>query len=133
MFYRRAIDADPQHASSLSNYAGFLLFRGRREEGLVMPGRATTMLVGSPPSLAAECWFYTFAHQGVSTRYDALCKLKRVLEEGARSPGWDLSQNIERAEQDGHTDIEWLKKLAMVITDVAEIDTLANWDSWAAC
>jgi hypothetical protein len=80
--------------------------------------------------LLAECWFYALAHRPAERQLDALANLKRVLMEGARSPGWDLSQNIERARQDGHPDVEWLEKLAKVIAEGADISILDGWEKW---
>ena len=39
-FYKQAIEADPNHASILGNYAGFLLAQGKTEEGLPLLQRA---------------------------------------------------------------------------------------------
>jgi Tfp pilus assembly protein PilF len=129
--YRRAIDAAPRHADYLGNYAGFLLSRGRREAGLSLLAKVLEMReLEKRPGLAAECWFYAFAHRPAEQQLDALANLRRVLIDGARSPGWDLSQNIERARQDGHPDVEWLEKLAQVINGKADISELDGWDKW---
>ena len=130
--YRRALAADPSNATNLGNYAGILLARGRSDEGLAVLEQALEQLGPSNnPSLAAECWFYAFAHRRANERFEALRELKRVLQAGARSPGWNLKPNIERAKGDSHPAVPWLEKLAAVISDGADIETLGGWQDWA--
>ena len=50
--------------------------------------------------------------------------MKRLIGEDARSPRWDFSSNIARAEEDGHPNVPLLKALAAVITDGTEPATL---------
>ena len=38
--------------------------------------------------------------------------------------------NIARARKDGHPAIEWLKKLADVIGEKADISVLDEWQNW---
>jgi Tfp pilus assembly protein PilF/cellulose biosynthesis protein BcsQ len=130
--YRRAIEADPKHANNLGNYAGLLLGMGRQTEGLAMLDRALD--APSPaPDLRVECWFYAFAHRPPERRGEALAQLKRLtVAEGARSPGWDLSHNVERAHSEGHPDAAWLALLADVITKNADAAQLDAWPAWAA-
>lgn len=130
-YYRRALDANPDEANNLANYAGFLLARGRSDKGLQMMDavfRLTDAFV--PSNVAAETWFYAFAHRPAEGRTEALRNLKRDLEAGARSPGWNLKDNIARAREDGHPDVEWLEKLAAVITEDADIAILDKWPAW---
>jgi Tfp pilus assembly protein PilF len=129
--YRRALTADPNDATILGNYAGFLLARGRTQEGLATLERVLgleTVSVTDP--LAAEGWFYAFVHRPSSGRREALERLKRALEAGARSPAWNLSANIAKAREEGHPDVTWLEKLATVISEGADIGILEAWDEW---
>jgi len=130
-YYRRALAADPNHANNLGNYAGILLAWGKGTEGLSVLERVLP-LVPSPEfaGLAAECWFYAFAHRPTEGHDEALRNLKRVLKSGERSPGWDLALNIAQARKDGHPDAIWLEKLAAVISDGADIKTLEAWPRW---
>lgn len=131
-YYRRALLAEPDHAYNLCNYAGFLLSRGQTQEGLSLLEQALLspdILID--PALAAECWFYAFAHRPLEGRAQALRNLKSALQRGSRlPPSWNLSPNVERAEQDGHPSIPWLKKLVAVITGGADIKTLDSWPDW---
>ena len=61
--YRRAMELDPNDGNKLGNYAGFLLSGGRMKEGLPLLAKVLEMPeVGEQLNLAAECWFYAFAH-----------------------------------------------------------------------
>ena len=132
--YHRAMKVEPNNANFLGNYAGFLLFKGRRKEGLPLLAKVLGLRdLEEHPGLAAECWFYAFAHRPAGPAYqrlEALRILKRVLVAGDRSPWWDFSQNIERARQEGHPDVEWLEKLAAVINGEADISILDGWEKW---
>ncbi|MGB6837710.1 MAG: SIR2 family protein [Dehalococcoidia bacterium] len=129
--YRRAFEVDPRDANNLGNYAGLVLSRGRLEEGLSVLERVLELPeLTERCDLAVECWFYALAHRPASQRLDALRNLKRVLLDGGRSPDWDLSENIERARQDGHPDVGWLEELARVINEEADISTLDAWEEW---
>ncbi len=56
--------------------------------------------------------------------------MKRLIGEDARSPGWNFSTNIARAEEDGHPNVPLLKMLAAVIADEAESSTLDAFEEW---
>lgn len=130
--YKRALEADPKHPYVLGNYAGMLLATGRQLDGLSMLDRAIDV-PNSPLPQRAECWFYALAHRAPERRDEALAQLKRlIVSEGARSPGWDLSGNVERARSDGHPDAAWLALLADVIGEKAEPSVLDAWPAWVA-
>jgi Tfp pilus assembly protein PilF len=129
--YRRALAADPNHANNLGNYAGFLLARGRGKEGLSALEKVLRLpKVSDGSGLAAECWFYALAHRSPEGHAEALRTLKRVLASGARSPGWNLAPNIAQARLEANPDVPWLEKLAAVISDGADIQTLEAWPDW---
>jgi hypothetical protein len=68
-------------------------------------------------------WFYRYAH--FASQYEQADKeIIKLLKKGVRSPGWDLSPNIERAKLDGHPAPDRLEKLAKIITGDAPLDTL---------
>jgi hypothetical protein len=84
-------------------------------------------------AVRVECWFYALAHRAPEQRGEALAQLKRlIVNEGARSPGWDLSANVARARSDGHPDVAWLALLADVISEKAEPAILDAWPAWMA-
>ena len=122
---------DPSDACMLGNYAGLLLAQGKRLEGSAVLDELLPLASGSAtPGLAAECWFYAFAHRPPKRRDEALRNLRRVLESEDRSPGWNLALNIAQARRDGHPDAIWLEKLASVTSAGADITTLDAWPRW---
>lgn len=130
-FFRRALEADPEHANTLGNYAGFLLAFGRDPEGLSFLDHAMRLTeVEANDSLRVELLFYLFANGPAERKGESLSALKRHLEAGLRSPGWDFSLNIERAKREAHPHSEWLERLAAVITENADLSTLDAWDVW---
>lgn len=130
-FYQRAIKADP-NTPHTGNYAGFLLAQGKHDVGLETLAQTLDhpKLTTYYPELAVKFFFFAFAHRSENERSDALRHLKKLLLEGARSAGRSLQDNIAQAEKDGHPDIEWLRKLAAVITDGADIAILNHWPAW---
>jgi tetratricopeptide (TPR) repeat protein len=128
--YKRAVDADPGNANNLGRYAGLLLALGRQVEGLSPLERAIAAPDASP-AVRVECWFYALAHRPPEYRREAIAQLKRLLvAEGARSPRWDLSGNVERARSEGHADAMWLSVLAYVITERLAPTALDAWPAW---
>ncbi len=130
-FYKRACEADPNHSVNLGNYAGLLLSRGEREKGMSNLQKALSL--ANPNSQAPqflECHFYRLANGPAEQKAEALRELHKLLVQGVRSPGWDLSWNIERAEKDGHPNVALLKALAAVIADGADPATLDQFKEW---
>jgi hypothetical protein len=65
----------------------------------MVPGKL--FLNPTDEELLLEMWFYRYAH--FADRYEQADKeIIKLLKKGVRSPGWDLSPNIERAKLDGH-------------------------------
>jgi Tfp pilus assembly protein PilF len=129
-YYRRAIESDPKDPNTKANYSGFLLAQGRKEGLPLLEAVLPELETSGRTDLPAECWFYAFAHRPADMRGEALTNLKKTLVEGARSPGWDFSANIARAREENHPDAEWLEKLAAVISEGADIASLAAWPAW---
>lgn len=130
-FYKRGIDADPNNANSLGNFAMYLLAAGRRKEGLKKLDQATALHASEPAGdLSAELSFYWYVQGPANERSKWLARLKKLLKDGVRSPGWDLTPIVERATKDRHPAKIWLGKLAAVISDEAKLYTLKNWKAW---
>ena len=129
--YERAIKADPHHAINLGNYACYLLANGDRAKGMALVDKALSIIgEAGTDSLRIELLFYKFAHGGSPDSMGVLPELKRALLKGARSPGWNLTANVQRATEDGHQESSQLGKLAAVISDSADIKTLSGWPLW---
>jgi protein O-mannosyl-transferase len=130
-FYKRAIDADPTNAINIGNYARHLIHTNRIAEGIANAERALE-LADDTSQLLLELWFYLYANGPEERRQTALSEEKRLLTAGARSPGWDLSGSVSRAEEHHHPEAEWLPRLASVLADEAAIDVLDDWGAWNA-
>ena len=128
--YKRALDADPKHANTLANLAGLLL-AGGKSQGLAILDRAFSALKETK-QLAGEleCAFYLYAHGPAQRHSEALNVARQLICSGTRSPGWDLTTNIERATKDKHPEAPWLKKLASVINDIEPAESLEGWPAW---
>jgi Tfp pilus assembly protein PilF len=127
-YYQRAIEANPQHANTLGNYAQLLFAQGRHNDAKALLKRAEAK-PDSHPTLQPELAFYRYAHLWNESS-GVLAKLKALLQNGARSPGWNLELNIKRSEQDGHPNVPLLKALAEVISDKAPLATLDEFEDW---
>jgi Tfp pilus assembly protein PilF len=128
-YYKRAIKADPKDADYLGNYAGFLFARGRADEAKKYLEKALELADNDP--LIVESYFYRYAHSDdKKERAAALSEVKKLITSGVRSPGWDLSQNVARAVEDGHPEPEFLALLAKVIADEAAASELDQFEAW---
>ena len=107
-YYRKALELAPNDVSNNGNYAGFLLALGKQEQATPYLEIA---IQGEREDLLLECWFYRLAHYP-EWREQAQQHIETLLQQGARSPDWDFSANIERAIQDGYPDPEELRQIA---------------------
>jgi Tfp pilus assembly protein PilF len=134
-YFKRALEADPKRAWILGSCAGFLLGRGR-EEGWEYLEKAFA-LAGTyrePDVLRLECWFYRYAHsKDEKVRKESLTRIEELLDTGVRSPGWDLSLNVERAIADGFAHPDFLRELTKVIVEEADLKELDGlWPKYGA-
>ena len=90
---------------------------------------APTVARSSPRSTLSE--FYRFAHSPeIGEQTKALAEIKRLIGDGTRSLGWNLSNNVERAREDDHSEVELVAQLAKVIADEADAETLNKFPAW---
>ncbi|MGD2090337.1 MAG: tetratricopeptide repeat protein, partial [Candidatus Aminicenantes bacterium] len=121
--YKKSLELDPKNAHSRGNYAQMLLARGDKKQGEKYLEKASSLNPSDDEVLLLEMWFYKYAH--FPHRFKQADKeIIKLLNKGVRSPGWDLSPNIERAKLDGHPAPDRLEKLAKIITGDASLDTL---------
>lgn len=131
--YRRGLEVAPDNGAMLANFAGLLLLEGKRAEGL----EALEHALGHPAlqqatADIAECWFYALVHGAPEGRLTALQVLRRLLEAGIRSPGFQLQPHIALADGQGDPWTDWLARLAFVLTDEAPLSVLEGWEEWQA-
>ncbi len=118
-FYKKALELDPEDANINGNYAQFLLIVGRKEEATEYLEKALKLSSGEKNDLTLELWFYRYAHYSEFLD-EAEENIEKLLDEGIRSIGWDLSENVKIAIKNGHPRPERLKELAEKITKVEE-------------
>jgi Tfp pilus assembly protein PilF len=113
-YYEKALEIEPNHANNNGNYAQFLLIQGKKEEARKYIEIAFENLTFEE-DLPVELWFYRLAHYD-EYHQEAQQRLDELLDAGYRSIGWNLEDNIKRAEQDGFEDIKLLRAYANMIT-----------------
>jgi hypothetical protein len=59
-------------------------------------------------------------------------QIRSLLEHGDRSEGWDFSQNLDCAKEDGDERILFLTALADVIAGREPVETLERFEEWRA-
>lgn len=123
-YYRRAVEAGPEDPNIQGNFARLLFAAGRAEEGRGHLAHALE-LAGEAEALRCELYFYAYAH-ATDAYPEALTSLHALLTAGARSRGWDLGANVERARAEGHPEVERIAALARVIADEAPLTALGD-------
>ncbi|SHA18953.1 hypothetical protein BTHERMOSOX_555 [Bathymodiolus thermophilus thioautotrophic gill symbiont] len=68
----------------------------------------------------AELWFYRLAHYPAYWS-EAIERLDDLLADGAKSRGWDFSENIKQAEKQGFEPIELLQEYADKISKAEDV------------
>jgi Tfp pilus assembly protein PilF len=114
-YYRKALELNPEDVDSNGNYAGLLLSQGKQDQALPYLEKA---LKGKKPDTLIESWFYRLAHFP-KCREEAKLQIETLLQQGVRSPGWDFTDNIRRAEQDGYPHMKELKQFAQRISEAS--------------
>ena len=114
-YYLKALELEPEDAYNNGNYAGFLLARGSHEKAKDYLARAWADAIDNV--LIIELYFYEYAHV-VEKMDEAEKGMIKLLDEGVRSPGFDLLQNVEKAIKDGHPYPEKLHEYANRIGEV---------------
>lgn len=127
--YKKALKEQTSNAGHRLNLAGLSLANGDKT-GLGILHELKDLSSGMTSSEQTELWFYLFAHGAADERIEALKRLRRLLESGARSLDWDLSENVDRARKDKHPDALWLQKLVETINNKIELKELSDWPAW---
>lgn len=131
--FARAIEADPADANARGKFARVLLERGDDDEtAFALVERSLEQASKSvwDMALRAELWFYLLAVGPPEGRAGALAALAAIVRPGVYSRGWDFSGILRRARAEGHPDIDWLEKLAAVISEGRDAATLEAWRDW---
>ncbi|EJY0884692.1 hypothetical protein OE987_003321, partial [Vibrio cholerae] len=112
-------------ANILGNYAKFLFVTVQKDAALKCLEKAESQ-TNLSSALQLELAFYRYAH----CQPYALASIKQLLLSGARSIGWDLTSNVQRACADKHPQPELLTAIAKVISGEQHIATLNKYSEW---
>jgi hypothetical protein len=108
-----------------------LLERGEDDKAFDLIDRAFSSATGEGyDPLLAEMWFYLLLLGPVERREEALAELAPLVASGVRSPGWDFSKLLARSRLEERSDVEWLERMADVISARVEVEVLRDWVSW---
>ncbi|MBJ7417771.1 MAG: tetratricopeptide repeat protein [Niveispirillum sp.] len=130
-YYRRAVKADPSNPNIMGNLARLLFATGRSDEAIALLDQATASVRAETDSaVLLELLFYRLAHDHRIEPTVALREVRARLLAGHRSPGWDLTANVERAREDGHPFPDLLAAIAKVIADGEPLSSLDSFPEW---
>jgi Tfp pilus assembly protein PilF len=80
-------------------------------------------------SMELELGLYELALERVAPQAP-LISVRRLLEAGHRSVGWNFRPILERVRADAHPEAEWIERLAAVIADGENPAVLDGWNKW---
>jgi Tfp pilus assembly protein PilF/NAD-dependent SIR2 family protein deacetylase len=129
MYLKKVIEVAPKNANGFGNYSQLLFIIGKPVEAVNFLHRAEECATSDNLDLRVELAFYRYAHLK-ENRNDSLCKLRQLLEQGARSPDWPLDENVERAIKDGHPEPLLLRALVRVIGGLDPIEVLDSFSAY---
>jgi hypothetical protein len=115
-------------ACHIANYSKMLFALGRMEEARSQFHAAWEQ--SEHDTVRLELCLYAYAHRVAPPPDQPLARLRALLLDGIRSPGWPLKANVERAAADGHPEPEFLAALAAVIADERPIEDLDAFPIW---
>ena len=124
------MEADPSYATSLGDCARLLFICGRPAEAKRYVVRALSSAAGNKV-VVLERQVYRFAYMfDAARKMSALKKIRLLIDDGVRAPNRDLSQNVARAQKDGHADADLVAFLAEVICNEPDVAALNKSFAW---
>jgi tetratricopeptide (TPR) repeat protein len=126
--YRQMLTLHTDEACHIANYSKMLFALGRMEEARSQFHAAWEQ--SEHDTVRLELCLYAYAHRVAPPPDQPLARLRALLLDGIRSPGWPLKANVERAAADGHPEPEFLAALAAVIADERPIEDLDAFPIW---
>ena len=126
--YQRAINADPQHANNLANYAQILFAKSDDMKAMRLAEKAITLSGDEERPLLAECHFYLFAHSP-EHRKESGRALKTLLADGVTTGDWSFEMNLERLRHEEDPRLELLEAVAQALRD-GDTSRLNAFEEW---
>jgi hypothetical protein len=125
MRYQRAIELCPGDLNVHANYVRHLLWSRVLPEAV----REIHLALGLPPE-RRDALLELYRYANTDERDQALAAMVPLLVEGIRSPGWDLSHNVQLAREQGHPDLDLLEALVAIVAQGASLETLDRFEAW---
>ena len=127
--FARAVELDPENANHLANYARLKFERGLIAEGVELADRAVAVSGPGDKPVVAEVAIYFLALGLHDRQEESLRSLKRLIDEGVRSPGWDFGRILARSREFGGGR-PLTVALAGVISGDLDPEVLAERQDW---
>ena len=108
---------DPNDANDIGNYAKLKILQERNQEAKELIEKALQLNIENRQDLILELWFYRYAIF-FGDYPEAREKIQELLDQGIRSPGWDLSGVVARAKKLEHPDYQDLCDLEKQISSL---------------
>ena len=115
-YHKKALKLKPENAAINGNYALLLLQRGQLNEAKEFIDKAFHYnKIDKYEVLKLELWFYRYACF-YKDYPESKEQVTRLLNDGIRSPGWDLTDLIEKVREIGHPEYEQVVKFSNQIS-----------------
>jgi protein O-mannosyl-transferase len=117
-YYTKAIEADSKNANNLGNYAKLLITTTKEKEAKDYIEKAFEANKDKQKdALELELWFYCYAI--FWNEYpQAKEKIQELLNNGIKSPGWNLKEIVRIAKEKNHLEPELVEKFAKEISGI---------------
>ncbi|MFV1885495.1 MAG: SIR2 family protein [Balneola sp.] len=112
--YLKVLDMDPTHTYSLTNYAHVLILSKQNFKKAEKQIQKAFSNTPDQLDLLSELWFYRYAHYPTYLK-EAKKELTKLIEDGAKSIGWDLQSHVNLAIKNDHPEPKKLQEFADAI------------------
>jgi Tfp pilus assembly protein PilF len=126
--YQQALGFNPDCAELSLRYACMLFLAGRDKEARKQI-QNTQLIAGIEPTLELELLFYLAAHVREAWPR-VLRQIKKLLQQGVRTPDGPLEASLECAEAGDHPNPALLHALTDVLVQSSDIATLSTFPEW---
>ena len=117
-YYKKALELEPEGASNNGNYALFLLQRGQLKAAKKFIDKAFHYnQLYEQEELKLELWFYRYACF-YKDYPESKEQVTRLLNDGIRSPGWNLTDLVEKVKEMHHPEYAQVIKFANQISAI---------------
>jgi len=115
-YYKKALDLEQNQINNNANYSKFLIEKGEVDLARDIIKKAFELNKGIRNEVELELWFYCYA-VFFNEYKDAPKKIEELLNQGIKSPGWNLSGVLAIAKEMKHPNYKKLEEYAKLITE----------------